>query len=523
MLVLGFLAMPGCQTFKSTFSKAPKLPKLTDMKLPSPGNLAFWKKETDSVPPPPPSRHLSPSLTDSTSGMLSQNKSEAPSTSEPSSIDIDEYRRKIDQMKDGIAATQNKLDFGSNKPSRTPYGSEEEVSFGGNASNAFKSDFKSDLKEATGNSLDRGFAAAKNKTDNLLSDAQKQFNNAVADVKKPTGSNDFRSPADILSTKPSNEFKAALAKSNTQLNSKLGSLNTQLNNKLNGQQNKGTFNPSLAKVNQSLYDMNGKLTTGAAEAAKSIGGSVEAARERFSNALGTVSDRAIEAAKTSKEFGGGIKDKIVAAASELKPPLRGGDNSFKPAFTQAADPVKAEAQNLLNKAKERVAGLGTGFDFPSSANSSSQPANGSNFAASTPAAAQTQPSQSGGTFGGGDFGSSTGTFNRTRVASVTPVNPKRTQGQPNFESSLTKAWNNGTKQSQLKPIEIGARSTTPGNTLRTASLKSNDFAASSAATIPAAFDQGRNAMTSHVSEIDIPTKILSGTSSYAPGSVNKVR
>jgi len=89
---------------------------------------------------------------------------------------------------------------------------------------------------------------------------------------------------------------------------------------------------------------------------------------------------------------------------------------------------------------------------------------------------------------------------------------------------LTNAWNNGTTQSQLKPIGIGAPTAMPGNGLRTASVQSNDFApTASASSIPAAFDQNRNAMTSHISEIDIPAKILQGSGSYAPGSVNKVR
>lgn len=519
LLVLGFLAMPGCQTFKSTF------------KMPTASKLAFWKKDSGSVPPPPPSRHLNPVLTDEKAEMASQtgNQSAGQTQIDSSGIDIDEYRRKIDEMKDGIASTQNKIDFGK-KPLRSPYESGEVAadSTAGTFKSDFKSDFNTDLKEATGNSLDKGFAAlekAKQLGSNSRASAQNQFKDAMAEVKKSVGNNDFRAAANTLSTKPSNEFKQALANTNSQLSSKLESLSTKV-------QSGGGFDASMAKVNQSLYDMNGKLTTGASSGAKSIGDNVEAARQRFSSALGTVSDRAIEAAKSSTEFGGGIKDKIVAAASELKPPLRGGDNSFKPSFTRAADPVKAEAQSLLSKARERVAGLGTGFDFPESVNSNSQPKTGfgtvpqpttsaGNLASSAPATNQSQPAQSGQTFGGGSFGGSD-SFNQTRVANVTPVNPKRTLGQSNPGSSLTKAWNNGATQSQLKPIEIGARTAAPSNGLRTASLQSNDFG-SSVGTIPAAFDQGRNAMTSHVSEIDIPTKILSGNSSYAPGSVNKVR
>ena len=121
-------------------------------------------------------------------------------------------------------------------------------------------------------------------------------------------------------------------------------------------------------------------------------------------------------------------------------------------------------------------------------------------------------------FGGGDFGG-------TRVANVTPVESPSSgiNGGSNFDSSLTKAWNNGTQQSQLKPIGVGTSNEMPGNRLRRASLQSSDRGGSNASAIPAAFDQGRHAMTGHVSDVDIPSKILSGSGSYAPGSVNKVR
>ncbi|WP_238381195.1 hypothetical protein [Mariniblastus fucicola] len=495
------------------------MPKLSDMKMPSPSDLAFWKKESDSAPPPPPSRHLNPAMTEGSS-LASQNTDQ-----DRSDIDIDDYRRKIDAMKDGIASAEKELG-GSKKPLRKPYGGEStfgDSSFGsnsfGNSAGTFKSDFKADLA-AAGNSIDQGFASAKEKAStfgsNSLSDAQQRFNDAVADTKKPFGNGDFRAPADVLSTAPSNEFKNALARTNSQLQTGID----------NARKSAG-LDSAAAKVNQSLYDMNGQLTTGGTNASKAIGNSVDAARQRFSNVMGTVSDRAIEAAKTSKDFGGGLKDKIVSAASEFKPPLRGEDNGFKPKFTRASDPVAAEAQELLNKAKDRVAGLGTGFDFPGAQNQEPKfgsPSNTSGASGGFAAATPSQPAQTAqptASFGG--------TFNQPRIANVTPVATPSQSGsgfgqRSGIDSSLTNSWHNGTTQSQLKPIEIGTPSSTPGNNLRTAAVQNSDLGSSSSVSnIPAAFDAGRNAMTSHVSEIDIPAKILSGSGSYAPGSVNKVR
>ena len=434
-------------------------------------------------------------------------------------IDIDEYRRKIDAMEDQLAAAQNKLD--GKTPIRKPYGNDIASSGSGSkpagsgtksmgsgtksmgsdsksmgsGTKTFQSDFNTALK-SSGNSIDAKLNAAKEKAGtfggNSFPEAQKKFNSTVADVKAPTGRGDFRDPADIMSAKPSNDFKQALADTQSKIQSGIGAV------KDNG------FKNPLAKVNQSLYDMNGQLTTGDGKPAKSIvntvGNSVDAARERFSSALGTFSGKTAEAVENTQQFGGQFKDKIVQAAAELTPPLRGGgDNAFKPAFIPAADPVKAEAQTLLNKAKERVAGLGTGFDYPSA---NKQPPK---FGAPAP--------------------STDNQFNRTRVANVTPVTTPSPNVQRNgLESNLTKAWNNGLKQSQLAPIEVGTPTQAPGNGLRTASAQSSTFgSATSASTIPAAFDRNRNAMMSHVSDIDIPSKILSGSSNYAPGSVNQVR
>ena len=278
--------------------------------------------------------------------------SEVASKEDRSDIDIDAFRQKVDRMEDSLASAGSDSGFDSRKPLRTPYQSDDSSFSGSDSKNAFKSDFGSG-----GNTFDRGLTAAKkeaNQFNSGLSDAQKKFNEALAGVKKPNADGTFGSPSELLSTKPANDFKQALADTNAQLQSGLRS-------GIDAAKKNVGFDQSLAKVNQSLYDMNGQLTTGASRASKSVGDSVEAARQRFNSALGTVSDKAIEAAKSSKEFGGDLKDKIVAAASEFKPPLRGQDNSFKPAFSHAVDPVKAEAQNLLDKAKTKSGRIGLGI------------------------------------------------------------------------------------------------------------------------------------------------------------------
>ena len=176
LLAVAVVAMPGCQAFKSKFASLPKLP--------SPGDLAFWNKESDTAPPPPPSQHLNPSLTSGAKAMLSQNESGG-----SSDIDIDEYRRKINEMENSLASAQSKMDVGSgrkpnlgsgskanlgsgSKPIRKPYG--DSASTFASTTNDFKSDLNSGFKSA-GNSIDAGLKAAREKAStfgtNSLSDA----------------------------------------------------------------------------------------------------------------------------------------------------------------------------------------------------------------------------------------------------------------------------------------------------------------------------------------------------------------
>jgi len=197
-LACSVLMFSGCQAMKTKFSS-----------LPTAGNLAFWKKESESLQPPPPARHLDPSPTDGVGGL----KSALAKVSGEG--EADDYRRKIDEIKQGIASTQKKMDesLSSAEPLRSPYSGDD--SGLAEATNSFKSDFK-----AAGNSIDQGFARAKEQGSGTrtLNDAETKFKSAVADVKQASGGG-FKTPSDILSTKPANDFKAALASATADLKS----------------------------------------------------------------------------------------------------------------------------------------------------------------------------------------------------------------------------------------------------------------------------------------------------------------
>ena len=439
----GVVMLPGCQAFKSKFSSLPKLP--------TPGDLAFWKKESDVVPPPPPSRHLNPITSDSS--IASNDESE---------IDIDAYRKQIDQKMNAVQSAANEY---ARKNTRSPYSMDSDTV--DEVANDFQSGFNS-----AGKSLQKNLESSKDSLSqfgqNSLSDAQKRFNSAIAGAKKnPFASgndNGFKPPSEMFSTKPSDAAQQAIAKAKS-----------AAQDGFNSTIKKSGFDKSLANVNQSLYDMNGNLASAKSSFAKSAESKIDAARQRFSSALGTVGEGARDVVNSSTQLAGNLKDKIASAASDVTPPFGKTDNSFKPAFSPDA---QSRAQNVLGKAKDKVAGLASGFDFPKNA-----PKFGDGNALK-PRQNQTPNNQ---------FGS--GSFDRTRVANVTPV-----QSSGNVNSGFGSS----------------------NNALRTASLEGGN-PMSGTRNIPSAYENGGSAMAGHFNDVDIPAKILSGSGSYAPGSVNKVR
>ena len=454
LLTLSFcvLMLPGCQAFKSKFSSLPKLP--------SPKDLAFWKKDSDTLPPPPPSRHLSPA---SSSGDINSQFAD----SDSKGIDIDQYRRQIDQRMDDI---QNKVEgFASKGSKRSPYSlddsssSESNGGFGGGS-------FKSNDRFASNGSFSSDAQAGQ-------SDAQKRFSASVANLEKPSVTEErtggFKSPREMFSTDPPAAVQGAIAKAKNDLDSGFKST-------VDG----SGFKSSLAKVNNSLYDMNGNLTSATKNVGKAAERTFDATRQKLNQAIGSMSDGAREVAKSSEQFAGKLKNQFSSATAKVVPSF-GSGNAFKSPFSAGKSSVDAG----LKKAESKVAGVNSGFNFPQNA----------------PGLMQSQDQKN--------------SFDRTRVANVTPVqssvrastSPQTPttgfQSQPpnpkQFSNSLAQSNGGGT----------GFKATSPE--------KKPLFG--NAQPIPSAFGSGENKPVSHVGDVDVPAKLLKGSGIYAPGSVHLVR
>lgn len=509
----GLVLLTGCQTLKSKFSALPKLP--------SAEKLAFWKSE-DAALPPPPARHFDPAPSDAMSGneraMLARDDVRA------SEVDLDAVREKINNKYDsamGSLASQN------GKPLRNPYAMEDAKPSG--STSGFAGSGNAGLGNAgSGNAGSGNFA----KADQKLSQAQNQFNAALGGVKDASSS--FKSSSDSLAASANEGFKG-------------------LSNSA-----KSGFDNSMAQVNNALYDSKGNLTTGVSDAnafANSALKSTEkSARDHFNDAIGSVASGAKEAANSSTEFAGSLKNKIASATGGFKPPAfnaaaaQSGGNAFKPvgfgaAVSKVSEKVTEKANGFLAGAAKGARELNSGFDFPSGApglgkstaandaNSIAGPAAGTNGQIAQNAT-QNIPSS------GNSFKppAATSGFGVPRTAQVTPVgsrSPDNSMLSPRgintsigntFDRQAGQAGQVGFQRQLAKTTPAGSNGFKPAATSTATSPFPSPIGerGSRIASIPSEFSTGQNAMTSHVSDVDIPANILSGSGSYAPGSVGSV-
>jgi hypothetical protein len=473
--------MPGCQTLKSKFS---------DMKLPSADKLAFWKQD-DAAIPPPPARHFDPAPTNSISGnertMVASNDVKA------GSVDLDAIRNKIDSKYENA---RNSIASNGDDKFRRPFGVDSS-----GASMSGQSSFISATE---------GFRSAANDFQKsgsaTLNEAQNQFNAAIAGVKESTSG--FKSPAETLSKSADEGFQGLK----------------------NSAQSK--FDSSLAKVNKSLYDSQGNLTTKASNAFKG-------AQEKLNQTIGSVAANAK-----------GAKDKFASAASGFKVPAfkpadSTTDNGFKKpgGIGAAVSKVSQKASDLLAKATDTAKEAASGFDYPAGAPGIGQTKNeitpaapGQNMLTQNQVAANSfqqpsavstqstlnQPAANTGSTNGlpsnGSLFKAPGSdaFGGTRVANVTPappangsmLGPQKPGAPAASNSAFGSTWNRPIGQTGA--VAVAPPTQNPGNGLRTASIPSN-------------FSPGQNATTSHESDVELPSKLLTGSGGYAPGSVSLIR
>ena len=283
----------------------PKLPTLP--KLPS---LAFWKKGEDSEIPPPPARHFDPSRFGGETQIAAQAKSHQ--------SEFDEYGMRVkDSAKEasnlaskGFSFPKESVEKLNAKPMRKPYGLDD---LGGDEM-LVKADNKFNL-DAT--NLKNKFDDAKSTASNQLSSAQQDFRSAMnsADSFKATAKSSLSS-VDNSFASGDNSFAAdPIAKTIDSAKSfgnvSGGSFSPQSNAFGNVKQ---VSAESVAAVNKSLYDAKGQLTS----ATSGFGGQAQDFAQSNANSMKTQFEQRLLAAQKQAEV---KSDAIQSGASKASDQL----------------------------------------------------------------------------------------------------------------------------------------------------------------------------------------------------------
>ena len=252
LLCFGFAIFSGCKSME--FGK-PKLPKLP--------SLAFWKKGGDSEIPPPPARHFDPAR------FGSEAETQVAEQTKSVSSKFDQYGMRIDDAAEeagklaskGFKFPEESLEKLNSKPIRKPYGMDD---LGGKELASAKNKFDLD-SENLKNKIEDSKAVATNQLSNAQQDFRSAMNSAANLAPKAktslTADNNLFNAGD-------NSFAAAPMEKAIETAKGLGGVSG------------GSFTPGSeafnnvklasgqagAAVNNALYDAKGRLTSAATKA-----------------------------------------------------------------------------------------------------------------------------------------------------------------------------------------------------------------------------------------------------------------
>lgn len=459
----------GCRT--GGFAK----PDLSAIQFWKSENLMFGSKKSDS--PPPPARHFDPAPIDG------EKESEI--------VDLDgknmqrRFKNDIEEMRAEISAATKALDT----PIRKPYSS-------GLASNLneFAAETKSNLDSATGN--------IRSKLDSLTTQAQTDL-----------------SPAQ-------NDFQSAM------------------NNTVD------SIDGSLAAVNKSIYDANDKFATEAKSKADNafksgigaFGGSLKPLETAVNDSNQFASNASQKAAKTSADANGFLPMDDANSVVKAQPQLELVQAQMADAKRQIAELQKQIAMgsqpNSFAPSTQQAANPNSfGPSIPSQENNSfgTSPIDQMPSTQAAPEArlAQAELPGQGSQFDGNSFSRG---MPSNRLRSNQPLRPEApNQASPSSSSTpnypATSHGGYAPRSNDFGGNFSPMHQTTPSQNPSAAPNSQVDFQAGSNRSmvvtannaIPPNASNSASRIQNHVSEVDIPPSVLTGTGSYAPGSVQPLR
>ena len=516
------------------------------------GKLAFWKKAEGSATstPPPPARHFDPSPIDGAQQQIAAGTEKA--KDQMAKVDGSGTRNMYESNKDSIRNDVESAIKG--------------MGTGGLQPPVRKSSSVADAQNSVRSKLDGFSSGAKS----ALNAEQKEFKAAMSGSgsKNDSGSNDFGSSNDFA---PTNSFASRTAEASKDLTKGWKDIETPTG--LSEAAN--SINQSLANARNATYDANGKLASSASKVKDSFVAKANELSRTTNNALAHNGFSANSfATPNSNGFGASApmtKESTPPPLTVLTPkPTAPALSNFggTPAATtntgqsqalmaQVAEAkmqieqLKAQvAQAKLAQAQKMAAQPAQGFapqQFQPQTQTAPQPFQPQTQMAQQPLQTQqpfrqqqtfqpqttSQPATRTAQLQVPPFSNQTSVSNSS-LASGLPNNVLRSssdslrapQAPATTANNFTPGYSS-TGQGGFSASSNGFGSNGGSNSRPTANSQVN-FENSQQPTSNSFYANGGNAgsatrIQNHVSDIDIPASVLSGTGSYAPGSVNALK
>jgi hypothetical protein len=504
---------------------------------PDMGKLAFWKSENSIFAsksqkmPPPPARHFDPAPI------------EGEMESQVATYDDDKqrFRNDITEMRAEIDAAANSISKPLTNPIRKPYSDTKDAvsELASNAASSFESQTsaaKSKLDQFKGevnSGLNAGLNSAQNDFQAAMSTTKQTVDSAIDST-----SNDFAPTRSVA--KSANDMTQGW-KDNL-------AIPTDISNA------KSKIDQSLAAVSDAMYDVNGKLVSSKSSA-------VDQFKEKVSSfQQDVVTPKMNAAAQTSNDFQAGIANKVAQIADAgnsfatgttnstnaqpIEMPITGfGSTTSNAAPTQPdlklVQAQMEEAKRQIEELKKQIAIRDQApvapISSPSSSNTNSGSTNSQMNIQSGERVAQLQAPGI-----GGQFGPSANHSSMVQSNSST-LNPLRS-----LQTQSSSQLNSGQPLAPAQTTTPGYPSTSHGQYNPRSNDFSGNFAPMSAPSVGGSgsaqvgFDStgnksmvvttnnatsslGTGKIKNHVSDVDIPNAILTGSGSYAPGSVQPLQ
>jgi hypothetical protein len=459
-LAMSIVCLSGCRS---------GMPQFSGIKSPDMSKLAFWKAQDEEKVPPPPAHHFAPAP-------LGEEKVAENSKSSDIQVQFNKIAEAAREQKDKLAREGGSV----SKPYKLP---DPRAAFQ-KAATSEKSDIDAKAESA----------------ESTIEIAQREFNAAIANSRK--GIEDSVAKSSRTVTEASNTWKKDL-----QLPGQIA----KVQNDFSAAQNE--FNASMAKVNNSIFDSAKGITQNAKQmAGDTLKKTLEPNLSAISQSTSSMLESSVAAAQNSADK---IKAKGLNEFESAQAQVQAAQQQIADLKEQiAAAKVKSD-EMIVDKTKQATEYAAAAITKPID-----RMAQLDLPLAKTPADnTRISPIASGGS---NEFSSG----NRLRSGGNFAPSEDRNQSQPQSQASYPSTPHDSFTPRKMSQNDFGGSTPSAGMLTPKESASNGNFSPLDKHVVNASTTNESGIKVSpatHVSEVDIPQNVLTGKSSYAPGSVNALQ